>query len=417
MQEGFFTLEEVQSADNVSNKISGCAECKLYKGCNTPRMAPTGEGKKGILIIAEAPGETEDVRGIQLVGEAGQILRRKLKWQGIDLDKDCRKTNAVCCRPPKNDAPTPAQIECCRPKVWKEIERFKPHLILLLGNAAIKSYFGHRVKGLDPTVTKWRGWHIPDRETNAWVVPTFHPSYVLRMDNNPAVEKVFEMDIQSAMTLIDKVVYKPIMSESSGVEIVEDDKQLIDQLKKIYEFCDLIAFDYETTGLKPHREGHEIVSCSIAASDARAISFMMPKKGTKAWSLFKRILIAEQIKKIAHNIKFENAWSLVRMGCEVKGWLWDSMLAAHVLDNREGITGLKFQALVRFGVLDYNSHIEPFLRGVDSKDANSFNRIHKVPKKDLLTYGGIDGMLEFRLAQLQMEEMNYDYRAVSLGSV
>jgi len=73
-------------------------------------MGATGEGSKGILIIGEAPGVTEDEMGKQFVGESGQLLERYLKDYGIDLHKDCRLINAINCRPPANRTPTPREI-------------------------------------------------------------------------------------------------------------------------------------------------------------------------------------------------------------------------------------------------------------------------------------------------------------------
>jgi hypothetical protein len=105
-------------------------------------------------------------------------------------------------------------------------------------------------------------------------------------------------------------------------------------------------------------------------------------------------------------MKFEDRWCRAKLGCGVKNFVWDGMLAAHVLDNRPDITSLKFQAFVRLGVGDYNSHIEPFLRSKD-KGGNEPNRIREAKLDDVLMYCGIDSLLEFKVARLQMKEMGY----------
>lgn len=87
------------------------------------------------------------------------------------------------------------------------------------------------------------------------------------------------------------------------------------------------------------------------------------------------------------------------MGFPVKNWVWDTMLAAHVIDQRSGITGLKFQAFAALGVSDYESHIKPFLKS----DGNKLNRIKEIDKNDLLIYNGLDAYFEFLLAQKQMK--------------
>ena len=89
------------------------------------------------------------------------------------------------------------------------------------------------------------------------------------------------------------------------------------------------------------------------------------------------------------------------------------MLAAHVLDNRPGITGLKFQSYINFGIIEYDSLISPYLRGVEANNANSLNRIYNLLKtrkgrKDLLFYNAMDALLTYRLALIQMEKMGYE---------
>ena len=419
MGDSFFTMDEVKTTQPMQ-RAAGCGACGLHLHCTSPRMEASGQGERGILIIGECPTAQEDARGETLTGPAGQLLRRKLRWQGIDLERDCRKINAVCCYTSK--MPSTQQIEACRPRIWKEINSFKPHLILLLGEAAIKSFLGGRWKDSLGTqtkegsytsgiVTKWHGWTIPDRDTGAWVVPMFHPSYVLHTqenNGNPIIAKLFDLDLQKARKLLDEPVYKPAFKETAGVEIVTDLAKLCTIFEGILEWETLIAFDYETTGLKPHAAGHRIATCSISVNGDRAWSFDFPPKGTKAHRLFKQILTSPKIGKIASNLKMEDNWTNELLGIPVVNWVWDTMLAAHVLDNRKGVTGLKFQAYVQFGVIDYASHLDNYLHSKKEDGANAFNKIDDAPHHDLLLYGGMDSMLEFRLAKKQMEELGYD---------
>jgi len=81
------------------------------------------------------------------------------------------------------------------------------------------------------------------------------------------------------------------------------------------------------------------------------------------------------------------------------------MLAAHCLDNRPGICSLKFQSLVKMGVPIYNRHLEPYL---ESHGDGHYNRIQEISHKDLLTYGGLDSLLEYKLMRIQRKEMGYE---------
>lgn len=274
---------------------------------------------------------------------------------------------------------------------------------------------------------KWRGWTIPDRDLKAWLCPVFHPSYVERMEWDPAVSTIYLQDLKRGLKCLDLPLSsaQSAQDEQECIEIIEDQNVLFNRLKEIRKNKRLFAFDLETTGLKPHGARHRIVTCAISTSPDNVFSFMFPEEGTKARKLLCRIMQDEQIKKIAHNMVFEHSWMENKAQCQVRGWYWDSMLAAHVLDNRPGITGLKFQAYVNFGIIEYDSFTGPYLSRVEARNANSLNRIHELlrtsrGKKELLFYNAMDALLTHRLALIQMKKMeegNENSRSVSRTSL
>ncbi len=445
MNQGFFDPSVLNQIDRTVKREGGCDQCGLYRHCKSPKMFATGKGEQGIFILAEAPGRTEDSLNVQLVGKAGKLLRGVLHDFNIDLDQDCRKMNAVNCRPTdksgENRHPTNKEIEYCHPFIERELNEFKPDLILLMGEHAIRSFLlgrwkknlgtGNQKSKDSGIVTKWRGWGIPDRDYNAWVVPMFHPSFAARKQEDrdaDVVNLIFLQDIQYALSLLDKPF--PKADEKEIIQIL-DSPQAIKFLRELLYEADNtterepigITFDYETTGIKPHKEGHDIISCSIATDRGDCVSFLIHKDVNKC-SLLRRYLVQvlqhPQILKQAHNMKYEETWSRVILGTHVEGWYWDSMLAAHILDNRSGITGLKFQAYVNFGIVDYDSHIEKYLKSKEEKCGNSFNSIRKVLGSpslthDLLYYNAMDSLLEHRLAEMQQKSMKEnDYRAYDL---
>ena len=373
---------------NTQDKESDCIKCRLYKECITPKMKESGKGGKGILIIAEAPGKTEDKKGTQLVGEAGQVLRDVLNEFDIDLDRDCWKTNAIACRPPKNRTPTKREIKCCNSRMMKAIKEKKPHLIILLGGTSLDSFLTQRLKGASGGINKWRGFVIPDQIQKAWIAPTFHPSFVLRSKGIKAVRCLFEKDIENALLKLNTKV----PSYEYSIDIL-DESRANNMLQQFLEYPpELLGFDYETTGLSSYREGHEIVCCSICYDGETAYAFEFTDKLIKWW---KQILNSRQIKKTAHNIKFEHQWSKNILEVETRRWEWDSMLAAHMLDNRKGITGLKLQAYVNFGQKDYSSHLD---KNIKYDDGNGFNKIKEADIKEVMQYCGMDSLIQYRLA-------------------
>lgn len=404
----FFKPDQTKS-DKISSTPISCASCGLYKNCLSPRMKPYGKFRKKVLVIGEAPGEIEDRRNKPWQGRVGKDLQRTLKRLGFDLFKDGLSTNSCLCRPPKNKTPDPNQIACCRPKLVSIIKEHKPKMILLVGGTAINSLIGRSWKKKIGGITKWRGWTIPDQEHNAWICPVFHPSFVGRSeekDGGNLARVIWEQDLKRALEKINEPI--PKLHPEKYITYVECDghfKSIFNDL----ENAQLLSFDYETTGLKPHFKGHQITNISACVSPFSCYSWENTPYTAKLWS---KILMNPKILKSAHNLPFENMWSSHILKAKVKGWAWDSLINAHILDNRKGIGSLKFQTYVNFGFSDYDSHISPYLQSkTDKQGANSFNQILEYIKKygikDLLTYCGMDSIFGYHLTLKQMKEMGY----------
>lgn len=400
---GFFTKTQTQSQSRPDGRTYSCASCGLYKHVQCPKMRPFGNFKKKILNLGEAPGQVEDERGKQWQGKTGRLLRRTYAQLGIDLFEDCLNINAINCRPMdkegNNRTPTKNEIDCCRSMINKIIQQYKPKIIVLLGESALYSFLGVRWKKDLGGINKWRGFVIPDQDYKCWVCPVFHPSFVERSDKE--VETVWIQDLQRVVETVDKSFKK---RHEPKIKII-DDLSILNEID-----IERAAFDFETTGLKPHAKGHRIVCASVAVNKNLVYTFMMPQSRVER-EPFINFLSNSNIEKIAANIKFEDTWSKVRLKTEVKRWVWDTMLAGHLLDNRRGITGLKFQVYVNFGIIDYASEIEPYLKSTD-KNSNSMNRIYEFlnqpeGQEKLLTYCAYDSIYEYRLAMRQMDMMNY----------
>jgi uracil-DNA glycosylase len=410
--EGFFTKKETGSKSRPNGKTLSCVSCGMYKDCQSPKMQPYGNFQKGIMILGEASGEVEDRRNKPWQGKTGRLLQQTLSKIGVEIFEDCICVNSCACRPidekGNNRTPTDYEIDCCRKFVLNVIEKYKPKIIIPLGNSAIYSLIGHRWKKELGGITKWRGWIIPDQDYSAWICPTYHPSYVERIDNKEGqtngMTTVWMDDLRQAIQMTNEPFLKNIEPE---IEIIEDLSLLryaIIGNVKAKIIPNKIAFDYETTGLKPHAIGHKIICASVADNANHAYVFMMPKRKRNRQP-FIDIISNPYTLKYAANCKFEHTWSKIILGVDVKGWAWDTMLAAHIIDNRTGVTGLKFQTYVNFGIIDYASEISPYLEG-DKKNANSFNSIEKLlglpgGEEKLLKYCAYDSIYEFRLAEKQ----------------
>lgn len=402
--ESFFTIDSNEYGKSFGRAKISCNQCGLYKNVLNPKIEPYGNFKKKIMCIGEAPGEVEDRRGKPWQGKVGTLLQKTLAEFEIDLFEDCLSFNAINCRPPNNRNPEDKELKICKAVYLDKVfEQYQPKLILLFGNAPLQSIIGSRWKKDMPGITSWNGYVIPDRDYKAWIAPLFHPSYVGRSDRH--VHRIWFKNLAYALTY--RNLPLPVFHDDVKDVIIISDLSILDRID-----TDLIAFDYETTGLKPYAEGHKIVCASVAVDEHRVYSFLIPNERKKL-APFLRLLKNPRIRKMAHNIKFEDTWTKIYFGVQVRGWYWDSMLAAHVIDNRPRTTGLKFQTYVNFGVVDYSSSIEKYLKADDNKNGNSKNKVEELLSSgkvdSLLTYCGLDSLYQYRLAEIQRRILEYDH--------
>jgi len=408
MPKGFFSraqLNECLPPEKRSGNPIGAARCggacKLFRNVKSPRMPPSGLGSLPILFIAEAPGEVEDGAGVQLVGPAGQVLRDVLQELGLDLDSHARKINAVNCRPTNSDGsnrtPEPEEVEACR-FIWQqEMKHRPPKLVVLLGGTAIKSYWGGRVRAEEFSVEHWRGFQIPDHENNCWVVATYHPSYILYEAKHPQVRTVFKLDVYQALQKLQQPL--PPDPNNIKVEVIHSPEEVNQYLDAIT--APVIAFDYETTGIRPYAPHAKIVSCAISSVPGEAVAFLLHPDIEPH---LRALLADPSVRKIAANLKFEHQWSAVKLGVEVQGWAWDTVVQSHVIDHRTGIHSLKWESFVQLGARNWSGDVDNFLSSPDN-DPNLPNRIHLIHSEDLLKYNGIDAAMELLLALHQRRKI------------
>jgi DNA polymerase len=141
-----------------------------------------GNPQAKLMIIGEAPGPEENVKGKPFVGRAGQLLDKILDAGGFNPETDVFITNSVFRLPPGTDGkafrkPTDEEIKYYRRYVNEIIRLVDPLIMLLTGNVACQSILGKT--GITSLHGQWT--QIEGR----WVMPIYHPSYLLR---NPSRE-------------------------------------------------------------------------------------------------------------------------------------------------------------------------------------------------------------------------------------
>lgn len=372
-------------------------------------MPVSGQGQRGILVVAEAPGEIEDFRGEALLGNAGKEAERLFRAAGLDMRRDCWLTNAVICRPTrfgKNRTPEAKEIEFCRPNLIRTLKELKPRVIITLGKIAMQSLVPLAWKDITiDNIHSWAGWNIPSIKLNAWICPTFHPAHLLRSQDESTTDRVQDPALELWMVrhLLQAARHTKYPWKDKGPDYLSRCRAILDPSKAEPTLAELVertwgqplAFDFETSTLKPDGPHARILCCSVSNGEE---SIAFPWHG-KVIGLMKE-LIRSDIPWIAANVKFEDRWCRRFLGSWVCNWYWDTVTGAHWRNCQTGICSLKFQAFVRLGMDDYSSHLDPYMQ---AQDSNSPNRLHEVEPRILLSYCALDSLLEVLVARKQMK--------------
>ena len=157
--------------------IGDCTRCKLHSG-RTHIVYGVGNPEATLMFVGEGPGADEDLQGEPFVGRAGQLLTQIIKAMGFARE-EVYIANVVKCRPPGNRNPEPDEIAQCEPFLHAQIAAIRPRVIVALGKFAAQTLLA-----TDTPISRLRGQFHQLRDVH--VMPTFHPSYLLR---NPAAKR------------------------------------------------------------------------------------------------------------------------------------------------------------------------------------------------------------------------------------
>ena len=161
--------------EDVTLPVTNCERCPIL--CKSRKRIVNGRGPEdaAIMVVGEGPGVDEDRTAMPFVGKSGDVLGYLMSEAGIDLT-DVRLTNAVRCRPPGNRTPKPEEIAACNPYLVQEIKEVMPKVIITVGLPALKAVMDNRFKKLGDVV----GQAFYEPHFGIPVVPTYHPSYLMR---------------------------------------------------------------------------------------------------------------------------------------------------------------------------------------------------------------------------------------------
>lgn len=421
---GFFMAEEPVEAPapRKTNNARGCGACALKSATRFPVM---GQGARGILILVPTPTEDDFDRGALLSGATGAIIKSAFKDSKIDIKRDCWLASTVQCRA-SGSKDVQRYSRTCSSELEKIIEDKDPKVIIAIGGRTLLNILGDRLTGRARSYSPsaWEGELIPDQKLKRWIQVTTDPNFIIsrkdrRNGNLPRdLLVMLRRQIKTATTVLNKDV--PDYNVEGRLKTLFSPDDAIKVLDHLNSTASLIAFDYETTGIKPHRAGHHIVSMSV--SDGMT-GWGFPYYANHPGFLIsvRRLLTNEKVKKIAHQGAFENGWTYVRGAFKVptfiKGWGWDTITGAHCVNNKKP-TGLKFLSYAKLGIIGFDAVVDKFIttsqepeKGPEGRGTNRFNNILDAPMEPLCEYNAEDSLLDVWIYRNQLHALKGRRRA------
>jgi DNA polymerase len=190
----FVAPNKAELLASVRERVRVCTKCAHLACSRTQTVFGVGNPDAELMFIGEAPGVDEDRQGEPFVGRAGQLLTRIIETMGL-IREEVYIANILKCRPDMpagsfgNRAPTPAEMQTCRPYLVEQINIIQPKVLVALGAVAVEGLLGTRA-----TMRELRGrWHSYNGTP---LMITYHPAYLLRNQAPSEKRKVWEDMLQ-----------------------------------------------------------------------------------------------------------------------------------------------------------------------------------------------------------------------------
>lgn len=163
----------------LKERVLRCVTCAHLASSRKSVVFGVGSIHASLMFVGEAPGADEDLAGEPFIGAAGQLLTKIIQTMGLSRES-VYIANVLKCRPDTpgersgNRKPTHEEMATCLPYLREQIRIIQPQVIVALGATAVEGLFARSPIAISKLRGQWMQYDGID------VMPTFHPSYVLR---------------------------------------------------------------------------------------------------------------------------------------------------------------------------------------------------------------------------------------------
>lgn len=406
-----------------------CTLCPLHERvrtvCVSGRLGADSTEALDIVIVGEAPGPEEDAAGTAFIGPSGRELDAWLAEAGIG--KRVWITNSVRCMPCDTRGgrfrkPEPAEMSTCSDAhLWPELAALRPRVIVTVGAVPTATLLGGKPK---MGSTRGRAYEVMrvlpgDTEpTTFQVVPTWHPSYILR-GNKAARAEAIE-DLRLAGSLVDSTIssrsrlegnYRALMSVQAVDAWLDELLRYVDSLDASTPYVE-VALDCETShadgwGSVPNAFNPKatIVSLQLCYREGDAVlipgehpgSEFPPGLGVNVLARVLRTIFAHpRIGILGQNLSYDLLMIRRRFGIWPSVIAGDTMLANHALYGGSEANDLESLERAWLGVSGHKQMLEQELDRLPTED----RRLEKIPLAILVGYGCRDVDATLRIHRL-----------------
>lgn len=197
---------------DLDSAAAAASQCLACARANTRRSVVFGSGNPNarLMLVGEAPSETDDATGKPYTGPAGNLLDEALSAAGISRN-DVWITNTVRCYAGRErngrteNRPAGArEISACRTWMDVELQMVNPQVILAIGAPAARTLIHPEYRLQDQRGLAER------RADGRLIVATIQPAYVMRLTSlvdqqaSEDARALFEADVRLAVALSER---------------------------------------------------------------------------------------------------------------------------------------------------------------------------------------------------------------------
>ncbi len=374
-----------------------CENCPLYHRPMVPTTAsPDADEGVDVFWIGEAPAANEVIQQKGFVGDSGLLLWTAAKQVGLSRQKRAAVGNSVMCRPVGKN-PTQEALDACRPRLIAEIAKYKPKVIVPLGNYAMATLMGNSIASTKITKQRGRPHNVVFGEPTI-LFATVHPASMLY---NAGAFPDFARDIENiprlldgTFTFVDEHEPKHIVVSTPG-----ELEELIDRVVNDGEFRASsrltpdgpleVAADLETGGFDYSEGGDEILCTSLAFDSITGYVVAEELQNSAAGKqLLRDLFNIPEIDWTWQNGGFDSNFLVRDIGAFLLHH--DTMIMHYAIDERKGTHDLESMSWEYESAPDYKQVIQPYLKGTDGSYRN-------IPRDVLYKYAAYDAVYTRRL--------------------